>query len=64
MMEKLKIGAVVAIKNEIKKIMIIGYDNDQYLGVLFPLGYINKDQNISFTDNDIVDIYSIGYKEG
>ena len=60
----LNIGSVVAIKNEIKKIMIIGKNDDgNYIGVLFPIGYINGDNNIVFNKDDIVEVYSIGYNE-
>ena len=64
MMNKKEIGTVVTIKNEIKKVMIIGYQDNKYIGVLFPLGYINVDENIIFNDEDIINIYSLGYKEG
>jgi len=64
MMNKKEIGTVVAIKNELKKIMIIGYDDNSYIGVLFPLGYISNEQKVLFREDDIVNIYSLGYKEG
>ena len=64
MINRKEIGSIVTIKNEIKKIMIIGYQDNKYIGVLFPLGYINSEQNIIFTEEDIIDIYSLGYKEG
>lgn len=64
MTNKKEIGTVVAIKNELKKIMIIGYDNNSYIGVLFPLGYISNEQKVLFVEDDIIEIYSLGYKEG
>lgn len=64
MIKKKEIGTVVTIKNELKKVMIIGYSDDNYIGVLFPLGYINSEQNVIFSESDIIDIYSLGYKEG
>ena len=64
MINRKEIGSIVTIKNEIKKIMIIGYQDDKYIGVLFPLGYINSEQNITFGEDDIINVYSLGYKEG
>lgn len=64
MISRKEIGSIVSIKNEIKKIMIIGYQDNKYIGVLFPLGYINSEQNVIFSEDDIIDIYSLGYKEG
>lgn len=64
MINRKEIGSIVTIKNEIKKIMIIGYQDNKYIGVLFPLGYINSEQNITFGEDDIIDVYCLGYKEG
>lgn len=65
MINCLNIGSIVEIKNEIKKIMIIGKDeNAKFIGVAFPIGYVNKDENIIFSGEDIIKVYSIGYQEG
>jgi len=64
MIDRLPIGSVVTIKNEIKKVMILGYSDSDYIGILYPVGYINKDQNIIFNKNDIVKVLYLGYQEG
>ena len=64
MIDRLPIGSVVTIKNEIKKVMILGYSDNNYIGILYPVGYINKDQNIIFTKDDIIKVLFLGYQEG
>lgn len=68
--ELLPIGSVVLLKNGIKKLVIIGilqrtseqpsavYD---YLGVLYPEGYINEETKFLFNHEDINDIVHVGY---
>lgn len=66
----LPIGSVVLLKNAIKKLVIIGikptvvdakpveYD---YVGVLFPEGYLGGDSNFLFNHEDINDVIFYGY---
>ena len=68
--ELLPIGSVVLLKEGRKKLMIIGikpvtdeepekvYD---YIGVLFPEGYLNNEYNFLFNHEDINDIVFWGY---
>lgn len=68
--ELLPIGSVVALKGNIKKLMITGikiakedepeiyYD---YMGVFFPEGYVGNNSNFLFNHSDINDIVFRGY---
>jgi len=68
--ELLPIGSVVALKGNIKKLMITGikiakedepeiyYD---YMGVFFPEGYVGNNSNFLFNHSDINDIVFYGY---
>ena len=58
------VGSVCNIKNNIRKIIIVGYnlnDND-YVGVNYPRGYLNNDF-VYFNHSDIEDLFSLGYKD-
>ena len=66
MKKYLPLGSIVTLKEAEKKIMIIGrfqmsedvlYD---YSGVLFPEGYLNKDQLYVFNNSDIGSLYYMG----
>jgi len=66
----LPIGSVVMLKNAMKKLMIIGIlqkdrenpDKDyDYIGVLYPEGYLTKNAMFLFNHDDIVDIEFTGY---
>lgn len=72
MVEKiLPIGSVVLLKNGTKKLVITGikpvvtnepqtvYD---YIGVLYPEGYLGKENNYLFYHTDITDVIFEGYK--
>lgn len=66
----LPIGSVVLLKEGTKKLMIIGikpvtaekpdviYD---YIGVLFPEGFLSNEYNFLFNHDDINDVVFIGY---
>ncbi len=66
----LPIGSVVLLRNGVKKLMIMGvktintdtpetvYD---YLGVLFPEGYLGDEGNFMFNHEDITDVVFRGY---
>lgn len=68
--ELLPIGSVVLLKGGSKKLMIIGlkpvkeeepdtiYD---YIGVLYPEGFISNEYNFLFNHSDINDIVFTGY---
>lgn len=67
----LPIGTVVLLKNGIKKIMIVGIkpiNNEKpeetfdYLGVLYPEGYISNEINFLFNHDDINDVIFRGYE--
>lgn len=68
--EYLPIGSVVLLKNAKKKLVVIGikqiireeqvkeYD---YIGVLFPEGYLNSEMMVGFNHSDINDVIFSGY---
>ncbi len=68
-MEKLlPIGSVVLLSEASKKIMVIGYmpqvEDKQvydYIGVIFPEGYISPDTQLLFNHSQIANIYFRGY---
>lgn len=66
----LPIGSVVLLKNGIKKLMVIGlvpYDKDSpdkiydYIGVLYPEGFLGDETNFLFQHEDINDVIFEGY---
>ncbi len=68
----LPIGSVVLLKNGIKKLMIIGvvpYDKEapeqvyDYIGVLYPEGFLGDKTNFLFQHEDITDIVFRGYDD-
>lgn len=66
----LPVGSVVFLKSAVKKVMIIGIkqknqQNDtlyDYVGVLYPEGYINNKILFNFNHEDIMDIVYRGYE--
>lgn len=68
--ELLPIGSVVLLKNATKKLMITGihpvasnepekiYD---YIGVIYPEGYLGNEYNFLFNHKDINDVVFTGY---
>jgi len=66
----LPIGSVATLKGNEKKVMVIGikqvlpgtpkvvYD---YIGVLYPEGFLGKEANILFNHSDITDVIYKGY---
>lgn len=68
--ELLPIGSVVLLKEGTKKLMIIGIkpmkDNEEketydYIGVLYPEGYLSSEYNFLFNHEDINDVIYKGY---
>lgn len=72
--ELLPIGSVVLLKGGIKKIMITGIkpvskDDDDgteqeydYIGVIYPEGYLNDEFNFLFNHSDVNDVVFRGYE--
>lgn len=67
----LPVGSVVLLKNGMKKIMIVGIkpiknDDTQetfdYIGVLYPEGFISNEINFLFNHTDINDVIFRGYE--
>lgn len=70
----LPIGSVVLLKNSTKRVMIIGvcqiakqedgtmkfYD---YSGCVFPEGYLGPDKNYLFNNDQIDQLFAIGYQD-
>lgn len=68
----LPIGSVVLLKNSTKKLMIIGFaqvsasNPDKvydYVGCVFPEGFIGPDQTFLFDSHQIEKIYAVGYQD-
>lgn len=68
----LPIGSVVLLKNSTKKLMIIGFAqisaNDpnkvyDYVGCVFPEGFLGPDQTFLFDSYQIEKIYAVGYQD-
>lgn len=66
----LPVGSVVFLKSAVKKVMVIGIKqrNQQnnttydYVGVLYPEGYINNKVLFNFNHEDVMDIVYRGYE--
>lgn len=64
----LPIGTVVLLKNAEKRIMITGFcciNNNKmydYIGCLYPEGYITKDDVLLFDHKDIDKLYYMGFE--
>ena len=65
----LPIGSVIRVKDANKKMMIVGilqrsgdkvYD---YVGVLYPEGYMSEKKLFLFNNDDIVDAFYLGYMD-
>lgn len=70
-MEYLAIGSVVTLMGIQKKAMIIGYqpqhredpsDKKDYIGVLFPEGFLDSESFLLFDHTDIIDVVFNGYE--
>lgn len=68
----LPIGSVVLLKNSTKKLMIIGFaqvsaDNPNmiydYVGCVFPEGFLGPDQTFLFNSHQIEKVYAVGYQD-
>lgn len=68
----LPIGSVVLLKNSTKKLMITGFaqvsadDPDKiydYVGCVFPEGFLGPDQTFLFDSHQIETIFFIGYQD-
>lgn len=66
----LPIGSVVLINGALRPVMIIGYffedikkETKDYLGVLYPEGYIDPSAITCFNHDDIIKVLLIGYED-
>ena len=61
----LPIGSVCSIDNSNNKYMVIGYKKNDFdfVSVLYPDGFLDKDNLIYFNEGQITEIYSLGYKD-
>ena len=66
----LPIGSVVLLQGGTKKLMIIGLkpvaqekpdDIYDYIGVLYPEGFLSNEYNFLFNHDDICDVVFVGY---
>ena len=69
----LPIGSVVLLKNSTKRVMIIGVCQKQvnvdkeilwdYVGCVYPEGYIGGDQTYLFNGSQIERVFALGYQD-
>ncbi|MBR6524535.1 MAG: DUF4176 domain-containing protein [Clostridia bacterium] len=66
----LPIGSVVLLKESTKKMMIIGFLQQQesgmvwdYVGLPFPEGFLGGDRTYLFNHTQIESIYALGYQD-
>jgi hypothetical protein len=69
----LPIGTVVLLKNSAKRVMLIGYCQQDlqtgaktvwdYAGCLYPEGYLGPDKTYLFNGSQIDKVYSLGYQD-
>jgi len=67
----LPIGSVVLLKDSKRRLMINGYlqkSNEtgkvwDYCGILYPEGYLNADNLFLFNNDQIDQIYALGYQD-
>ncbi len=68
----LPIGSVVLLKNSTKKLMITGFaqvaadDPDKiydYVGCVYPEGFLGPDQTFLFNSDQIASIFFVGYQD-
>ena len=70
-MNLLPLGSIVVLKNGYKKLMIIGRKQIQqsenkiwdYLGVLYPEGYLGDNYKFLFNNEDISEVIFEGYSD-
>lgn len=67
--EYLPIGSIVLLRNAAKKIMIIGIlqengetESFDYIGVMYPEGYMTAETLLLFNHRDINDVIQRGYE--
>lgn len=69
----LPIGSVVLLSESTKRVMIVGVcqmggeDGNtlwDYSGVLFPEGYFDSEKMFMFNNDQITQIYALGYQDG
>ena len=69
----LPIGSVVLLTGSTKKVMIIGVCQKgasdpqkiwDYTGVVFPEGFISPDKMFMFNNEQIAQIFALGYQDG
>lgn len=67
----LPIGTVVILKGAIKRIMIMGYQQSQsekldkvydYIGCLYPEGFMNIEEMLMFDHSQIEHIFGLGFQ--
>lgn len=71
MINLLPIGTIVLLKNGEKKLMIYGVkqtsteDNKEYdyIGVIYPEGFIGAEYQFLFNNEDIAEVFYEGYKD-
>ena len=67
----LPIGSVVLLKNGVKKVMIVGIKQTSidenieydYVGVLYPEGFLGGEYQFMFNHEDISTVYFKGYED-
>ena len=67
----LPIGSVVLLKNGVKKVMIVGIKQTSidenieydYVGVLYPEGFLGGEYQFMFNHEDVNNVYFRGYED-
>jgi len=68
----LPLGSVIILKEQTAKIMITGYtvmSNEgedkvyDYIGCLYPVGYMGNEKMVLFNHEDIGKVYCVGYSD-
>ncbi|MGN1146652.1 MAG: DUF4176 domain-containing protein [Acetatifactor sp.] len=72
MNELLPIGSVVLLKDSTKKVMVAGVCQRganapekiwDYVGVVYPEGYLSADKMFLFDNQQIAQVYALGYQD-
>ena len=68
--ELLPLGTVVKLKGAKKNLFVVGYGVEgsdgsfyDYVGFPYPEGFINKETNLLFNNEDISKVLYVGYKD-
>lgn len=61
MNNNLPLGTVIKLKNVEKPLMIFEKENNNYIGIPYPFGYLTNKNILKFSSEKIEKIYFMGY---